>query len=225
MASGLRNRKVAILATDGVDEEELVRTRKALDVAGAATQLISPKGGEVQAARREQAGGRFRVDRALSEASTADFVALYLPGGAASVEALREDSAAVQFVREFMASDKPVAAIGHGPLLLAEADAAAGRTLTSEPELAQDITKAGGHWVDEPVHADENLITGRGPEDLPPFADRVVREFDGRLAEREIDELSEQSFPASDAPPGPISMGGTGGTPSSSARSDGEARS
>jgi protease I len=117
---------------------------------------------------------------------------------------------AVQFVREFMAADKPVAAICHGPWLLVEADAVAGRKLTSWPSLKTDISNAGGEWVDEAVCVDGDLITSRKPDDIPAFNKRILAEFSSQISEREVDRMSEQSFPASDPPPGPAAIGGTG---------------
>jgi protease I len=116
----------------------------------------------------------------------------------------------VQLVREFMAADKPVAAICHGPWLLVEADAVAGRKLTSWPSLKTDIENAGGEWVDEPVCVDGDLITSRKPEDIPAFNKRILAEFSAQITDREVDRTSEQSFPASDPPPGPAAIGGTG---------------
>jgi protease I len=120
------------------------------------------------------------------------------------------DRAAVQFVREFMLADKPVAAICHGPWLLVEADAVSGRTLTSWPSLKTDISNAGGRWVDLPVAVDDRLITSRKPDDIPAFNAAIVKEFGNRMDEARVDETSEQSFPASDPPPGPTAIGGEG---------------
>jgi protease I len=210
MELGLKGKKVAILATDGVEQVELVEPRKALDAAGAVTHLVSPKKGEIQAFNHLDKGDKLPVDRSLDDAHAADYSALMLPGGVANPDALRMDPKAVQFVREFLVSDKPVAAICHAPWLLVEADGVAGRTLTSWPSLKTDIENAGGTWVDQPVHVDEKLITSRKPADIPYFDKQMVREFGNRLDEARVDEMSEQSFPASDPPPGPASIGGEG---------------
>lgn len=210
MELGLKGKKVAILATDGVEQVELVEPRQALDEAGAETHLVSPKAGEIQAFHHHDKGDRFPVDCTLEEAHAAGYAALFLPGGVASPDALRLEAKAVQFVREFMAADKPVAAICHGPWLLVEADVLAGRTITSWPSLRTDVQNAGGAWVDEPVHVDEKLITSRKPDDLPQFNAAIVREFGNRIDEARVDQLSEQSFPASDPPPGPMAVGGEG---------------
>jgi protease I len=210
MPGALEKKRVAILATDGVEQVELTDVRKALDAAGAETVLVSPKADSIQAFTHHEKGERFPVDMTLSDAKTTDFSALYLPGGVANPDALRMDRSAVQFVREFMAADKPVAAICHGAWLLVEADAVAGRKLTSWPSLKTDIENAGGEWVDEAVCVDGDLITSRKPEDIPAFNKRILAEFSAQIVDREVDRMSEQSFPASDPPPGPAAIGGTG---------------
>ena len=150
------------------------------------------------------------VDQSLSKVHASEYDALLLPGGVANPDTLRMDQAAVQFVREFMLSEKPVAAICHGPWLLVEAGAVAGRTVTSWPSLKTDIRNAGGNWVDQPVAIDDRLITSRKPADIPAFSAAIVKQFANRIDEARVDEMSEQSFPASDPPPGPSSIGGEG---------------
>jgi protease I len=210
MEFGLKGHKVAILATDGVEQVELVEPRKALDAAGAVTHLISPKEGAIQGVNHDEKGDMLAVDRPLSEVRASEYDALLLPGGVANPDALRMVPAAVQFVREFMLADKPVAAICHGPWLLVEAGAVSGRTLTSWPSIKTDIRNAGGQWVDQPVAIDDRLITSRKPSDIPAFSTAMVKQFANRIDEARVDELSEQSFPASDPPPGPSSIGGEG---------------
>src|SRR4051812_735648 len=151
MQVGLKGRRVAILATDGVEQVELEEPRKALDQAGAITQLVSPKAGSIQAMHHDERGATLPVDRTLADAHASDYDALLLPGGVANPDTLRMDQRAVQFVREFMLADKPVAAICHGPWLLVEAGAVAGRRLTSWPSLQTDIRNAGGDWGGEQV--------------------------------------------------------------------------
>ena len=203
MDFGLKGHRIAILATDGVEQIELVEPRKALDAAGAVTELVSLKPGTIQGFNHLDKGDTFEVDAVLGEATASRYDALFIPGGVANPDALRMDPQAVQFVREFMVSDKPVAAICHAAWLLVEADAVAGRTLTSWPSLQTDIRNAKGDWVDRDVVVDEKLITSRKPEDLPAFNEAIVREFGNRIDEARVDQLSEQSFPASDPPPGP----------------------
>ena len=210
MEFGLKGHKVAILATDGVEQVELIEPRKALDAAGAVTHLISPKDGSIQGMNHDEKADMLPVDRPLSEVRASEYDALLLPGGVANPDALRMEPAAVQFVREFMLADKPVAAICHGPWLLVEAAAVSGRTLTSWPSLKTDIRNAGGQWVDQPVTIDDRLITSRKPADIPAFSAAIVKQFASRIEEARADEMSEQSFPASDPPPGPSSIGGEG---------------
>jgi protease I len=211
MQQGLAGRRVAILATDGVEQVELEEPRKALDAAGAVTHLIAPQEGSIQAMNHDEKGARIPVDRLLADTRASDYDALLLPGGVANPDKLRTDQRAVQFVREFMLADKPVAAICHALWMLVEADAVAGRTLTSWPSLQTDIRNAGGNWVDEVVHADDRLITSRKPDDLPEFCATIVREFANAIdVEERLDLVGEQSFPASDPPPGPSAIGGEG---------------
>ena len=210
MELGIKGRKVAILATDGVEQVELVEPRKALDAAGAVTHLIAPQEGAIQGMNHDEKGEMLPVDRALAQVRAAEYDALLLPGGVKNPDTLRTIPAAVQFVREFMLSEKPVAAICHGPWMLVEADAVSGRTLTSWPSLKTDIGNAGGRWVDQAVVVDEQLVTSRKPDDIPAFSATIVREFGNRLYQASVDEVSEQSFPASDPPSSPSSIGGTG---------------
>ncbi len=210
MEHGLNGRRVAILATDGVEQVELEDPRRALDAAGAVTHLISPKQDSIQAMNHDEKGARIPVDRLLGDVRPGDYDALLLPGGVANPDQLRTDEKAVQFVREFMLADKPVAAICHGAWMLVEAGAVQGRTLTSWPSLQTDIRNAGGEWVDEVVRVDDHLITSRKPSDLPQFCATIVREFAQRMDESRADAMGEQSFPASDPPPGPSAIGGEG---------------
>lgn len=211
MEAGLKGRRVAILATDGVEQVELEEPRKALDDAGAVTHLIALEEGSIQAMNHDEKGARIPVDRTIADARPSEYDALLLPGGVANPDHLRMDQRAVQFVREFMLSEKPVAAICHAPWLLVEANAVAGRTLTSWPSLQTDIRNAGGEWVDEKVRVDDRLITSRKPADLPEFCQAMVKGFGSAIEVTErLDLLGEQSFPASDPPPGPSAIGGEG---------------
>jgi len=207
MPSQLTGRKVAFLATDGVEEVELTAPWNALKQAGAEVKLISDKLGEIQAVNHDRKGQRFAVDAEVPSVSARDFDALVLPGGVANPDKLRTNDAAVNFVREFMEADKPVAAICHGPWLLVEADAVRGRTITSWPSLETDIKNAGGAWVDKPVQLDQKLLTSRKPDDLPGFCAQLVELLTTAIDERRLDKMVEQSFPASDPLPGPIALG------------------
>ncbi|HMJ19294.1 MAG TPA: type 1 glutamine amidotransferase domain-containing protein [Gemmatimonadaceae bacterium] len=207
MPSQLKGRKVAFLATDGVEQVELTAPWNALKQAGAEVKLVSEQPGEIQSMNHDQKGERFPVDLEVSKVSARDFDALVLPGGVANPDKLRTNKDAVNFVREFMEGDKPVAAICHGPWLLVEADAVRGRTITSWPSLETDIKNAGGAWVDKQVQLDQKLLTSRKPEDLPAFCVELVGLLSDAIDERRLDKMVEQSFPASDPLPGPIALG------------------
>jgi protease I len=207
MSAQLRGRKVAFLATDGVEQVELTAPWNALKEAGADVTLLSDKAGEIQAVNHGDKGDRFPVDGEVSKSSVRDFDALVLPGGVANPDKLRTNADAVRLVRDFMQADKPVASICHGPWLLVEADALRGRTITSWPSLATDVKNAGGAWVDKQVQLDQKLLTSRKPDDLPAFCAKLVDLLTDAIDERRLDKMVEQSFPASDPLPGPIALG------------------
>lgn len=206
MAESLKGRKVAFLATDGVEQIELTEPWNALRAAEADLCLVADKEGEIQAVNHGEKGDRFAVNKLVDRVSASDFDALVLPGGVRSPDKLRTNPAAVEFVRGFMEADKPVAAICHGPWLLVEAGAVKGRTLTSWPSLKTDIVNAGGEWVDKQVEVDQKLVTSRKPDDLPAFCQKLVSLLATAIDERRLDRMGEQSFPASDPLPGPISI-------------------
>ncbi|HUR00462.1 MAG TPA: type 1 glutamine amidotransferase domain-containing protein [Gemmatimonadaceae bacterium] len=209
MASQLSGRKVAFLATDGVEQVEFTAPWNALKQAGADVTLLSDKEGEIQGMNHEEKGETFKVDAPVAGASARDFDALVLPGGVANPDKLRQNKDAVSFVRQFMESDKPVAAICHAPWLLVEADAVRGRTITSWPSLETDIKNAGGAWVDKQVQLDQKLLTSRKPDDLPAFCAQLVTLLSSAIDERRLDKMVEQSFPASDPLPGPVAPAGS----------------
>ncbi len=177
MDSKLDGLRVAILATDGFEQSELLEPRKALDSAGATTEVISPKDTQIKGWNHADWGQKVDVDQTLAQADAEDFDALVLPGGVMNPDALRMNPAAVAFVKSFFAAGKPVAAICHGPWTIVEAGEASGYQLTSWPSLKTDITNAGGHWVDKEVVVDDNLITSRRPDDLPAFNREMISAF------------------------------------------------
>ncbi|MGS0684627.1 type 1 glutamine amidotransferase domain-containing protein [Nakamurella sp. GG22] len=178
MAGTLNGRRIAILAADGVERVELERPRQALQDADARTEVVSIKSGDIQAREQDLAdAGTFTVDRLVTEVTVDDYDALLLPGGTVNPDKLRMEPAAVQFVRSFVQSGKPVASICHGPWNFVEADVARGRTLTSWPSVRTDLRNAGADVVDEPVVTDGNITTSRSPDDLPVFCARIVQEF------------------------------------------------
>jgi protease I len=187
MAKRLEGKKIAFLATDGVEQVELTEPWKAIEAEGGTPELVSIKDGEIQGVNHMDKADTFEVDKLASEASGADYDGLVLPGGVANPDFLRADKDAVRFVHEFFEAGKPVAAICHGPWTLVEADVVRGRTLTSWPSLQTDVRNAGGTWVDEEVHVDNGLVTSRKPDDLPAFNDKLVEEIcEGRHEEQAL---------------------------------------
>jgi protease I len=178
MANELQGQRIAILATDGVERVELEQPRQSLEDAGAATQLLSIHTGEIQARKHDlDPAGTFTVDGLVADASVDDYDALVLPGGTVNPDKLRMDSQAVSFVRDFVGTGKPVAAICHGPWTLVEADVVRGRTMTSWPSVRTDLRNAGANVVDQEAVVDGKLVTSRSPDDLPAFCSTIIQEF------------------------------------------------
>jgi protease I len=177
MADRLNGKKVAFLATDGVEQIELTEPWKAVEKEGGTPELISLEDGEIQGFEHLDKAATFQVDRKAADAKESDYDGLVLPGGVANPDFLRMNEDAVRFTRTFFEAGKPVAAICHGPWTLVEADVVRDRTLTSWPSLETDIRNAGGNWVDEEVHVDNGLVTSRKPDDLPAFCDKLVEEI------------------------------------------------
>jgi protease I len=185
MANELNGKRVAIVATDMVEQVELLEPRKALDEAGARTDVISIEPGKIQGFNHYDKGDEIPVDRTIEEASADEYDALLLPGGVGNPDVLRTDENVVSFVRDFFEQGKPVAAICHGPWTLVEAGVVRNRTLTSWPSIQTDIRNAGGNWVDEEVHVDQGLVTSRKPDDIPAFNAKMIEEFaEGKHAEQ-----------------------------------------
>jgi protease I len=177
MAGELNGMKVAVLATDGVEQVELDRPWQALEEAGAEPELVSLEAGEITAYDHIDKADSKKVDAVVSSADPDDYAALVLPGGVVNGDFVRADADAVAFVKAFFDAGKPVAAICHAPWTLVEADVVDGRKLTSWPSLQTDIRNAGGNWVDEEVVVDQGLVTSRKPDDLPAFKAKMVEEI------------------------------------------------
>lgn len=170
--------RIAILATDGYERSELREPLAQLKARGATVQVLSPEPGDIRSWDKKNWGDSVAVDLALADARVEDFDALVLPGGQINPDELRAEPAAVAFVRDFVASGKPVAAICHGPWLLVEADAVRDRAVTSFPSIRTDVENAGGRWQDRSVVADAGIVTSRNPDDLPDFIAKIVEEVE-----------------------------------------------
>jgi protease I len=185
MANELKGKKIAILATDGFEQAELIEPQKALKEAGAAVEVISPtegpaktqKSGEIKGWNKTDWGETVKVDRDLKDVKAEDYDGLVLPGGVMNPDKLRQCKVAIGFVKDFFAQKKPVGAICHGPWTLIEAGVVKGRVLTSWPSLKTDLANAGAKWVDQEVVDDNGLITSRKPDDLPAFNEKLIEEF------------------------------------------------
>src|SRR5437764_6170652 len=177
MADELKGKRVAILAADMVERVELVEPRKALQEAGAETELVSLKPGEITTFNHFDPAEKEKVDKLAEEVDASDYDALLIPGGVGNPDQLRGDENAVAFARAMYDQGKPLAVICHGPWVLVEAGIARDLTLTSWPPLQTDIKNAGGNWVDEEVVVDNGLVTSRKPDDLPAFNKKLIEEF------------------------------------------------
>jgi protease I len=178
----LQGRRVAILVANGFEQVELTEPRKALDQAGAKTEIISPAEGQVKGWNHTEWGEKLPVDVTLSQAKPESYDALLLPGGVMNPDKLRMNPAAVRFVKHFVDAGKPVAAICHGPWTLIEAGGVRGRKLTSWPSLQTDLKNAGASWVDQQVVRDGPLVTSRKPDDIPAFNQEMIELFAGQEA-------------------------------------------
>lgn len=178
-ASRLTGKKIAILATDGFEQVELTEPKKNLEGEGAECEVLSIKEGKIKGWDKTDWGETVKVDRLVSQARVNDYDALVLPGGQINPDKLRMDESAVNFVREFANSGKPVAAICHGPWTLIEAGVVKGRTMTSWPSVHTDLINAGANWVDQEVVTDGNIITSRKPEDIPAFSRTLTEALSG----------------------------------------------
>lgn len=179
----LDGKRIALLATDEFEDSELIKPLEALKDADATVVIISNKSGSISGKN----GTEITVDTTIEDVSSDDYDGLLIPGGVGNPDVMRTEEKAVEFVRGFFASHKPVAAICHGPWLLVEADVLRDRTVTSWPSLKTDIKNAGGKWIDEEVVTDQGLVTSRNPDDIPVFIDKMIEEFsEGRHKEQTV---------------------------------------
>lgn len=184
MPADLKGKRIAVLATDGVEGVELISPREALERAGATVELLSPTDGTIQLWNHSEKSGTLPVDRAVSEADPRDYDGLILPGGVRNADRLRMDAASVRFVAGLSRRGAPIGVICHGAWILIEAWVVDGRTLTSYLSLRTDLQNAGARWVDEEVHNDHGLVSSRRPDDLPAFNAKIIEEVAEGLHER-----------------------------------------
>jgi protease I len=189
----LDGKNIAILVADGFEQEELTDPREALIKAGANVKIISPAKGKVKGWKHTEWGDTFPVDLPLEKANVDEFDALLLPGGVMNPDELRANPKAVQFVRDFFAQGKPVAAICHGPWTLIDAGVVTGRKLTSYHSIKTDLINAGAKWVDQEVVVDWGLVTSRQPSDLPAFNRKMVEEFAEGRHEKQKGSAAKQT--------------------------------
>ncbi|HEY1994637.1 MAG TPA: type 1 glutamine amidotransferase domain-containing protein [Edaphobacter sp.] len=173
--SSIKGKKVAILATDGYEQVELTDPKRDLEKAGAKVDVLSIKTGQIKGWDKTEWGKSVKVDHLVNDVRPADYDALVLPGGQINPDKLRTDRNAVAFIKQFVESGKPVAAICHGPWALIEAEVVKGKTVTSWPSIHTDLKNAGAKWVDKEVVQDGNLITSRRPEDIPAFSKQIIQ--------------------------------------------------
>lgn len=184
MSSKLSGKRIAVLATDGFEQSELLEPLKALREAGATPEVVSPKSGRIRGWNHTDWGQEVDVDLELISADADEYDALVLPGGVMNPDHLRIDKRAVQFIKAFVDARKPIAAICHGPWPLIEAGGVKGRRMTSWPSLATDLRNAGAQWVDEEVVVNKGLVTSRKPDDLPAFNRKMIEEIAEGVHER-----------------------------------------
>ena len=176
-SKSLQGIRVAILATDGVEDSELREPRKALEEAGAQTTLFAPKEGKIQSFKHHDKADQFEVDKSLAQADASEFDAVLLPGGALNADTLRVQPQAQEFVRQMDRQGKPIAVICHAPWLLISAGCVRGRSLTSYHTIQDDVRNAGGNWQDEEVVRDRNWVSSRQPSDIPAFNREMIHLF------------------------------------------------
>ncbi len=177
MAQQLSTKRVAVLATNGFEPSELLGPKEALEQEGAHVDVVSPQAGRIRGMKHGQPAGEVEVSVTLDRADPKQYDALVLPGGVMNPDQLRIDRRAVAFVKHFVESGKPIAAICHGPWTLIEAGGVKGKRMTSWPSLQTDLRNAGAQWVDEECVNDHGLVTSRKPGDLPAFNRKMIEEF------------------------------------------------
>ena len=182
----LTGKHIAILATDGFEQSELLEPKKALEEAGASTTIVSLKPGKIRGWKESTWGDEIQVHQTVDSANCDDFDGILLPGGVMNPDKLRDNPQAVDFVRDFVDQGKVVAAICHGPWILINAEAVSGKMMTSYSSIKMDLINAGANWIDRAVVTDHGLITSRKPADIPEFNQKLIEEIAGRKTAREV---------------------------------------
>lgn len=177
MTDLLRGKKIAILATNGFEQSELLEPKKALEEVGAIAIVISPEKNTIRGWQHDDWGDKVNVDLLLDQANVDDYDGLLLPGGVINPDKLRLNDKAIELIKQFHATDKPIAAICHGPWTLINAGIVKGRKLTSWPSIKLDLINAGANWVDAQVVVDGKLVTSRKPDDIPAFNAEMIKLF------------------------------------------------
>ncbi|RPI18964.1 MAG: type 1 glutamine amidotransferase [Ignavibacteriae bacterium] len=184
MDDKIKGKKIAILVENGFEQVELLEPKLALQNSGAETEVISPQIDIVKGWDHTKWGVEMKVDKHINDANESDYDALLLPGGVMNPDKLRMNQKAVEFIRSFYESGKPIAAICHGPWTLIEAGIVENKKMTSYPSLKTDLINAGARWVDEPVVVDNGIITSRKPDDIPKFDEKMIEEIKKGVHER-----------------------------------------
>ncbi len=201
MFDRLSSKKIAVLATDGFEKLELTVPLKALKAQGAKVDIISLHHGSIRAMNLHKPANKMKVDKILNEVRAEDYDGLLIPGGFINPDLLRQSQLARDFVKAFDEAKKPIATLCHGPWVLASSGILGSRTLTSWPGIRDDIVNAGGTWRNENIVADGNLVTSRGPQDLPFFIPAIITLFEKGFLTEETNNQIEESEPQATEPP------------------------
>ena len=189
----IRGRKIAILAADGFEHSELLKTKEILEDHEAITEIVSLKPGKIKSWKDKNWGEEIEVEAVVSQVEAENYDALMLPGGVINPDILRMNEAAVHFVSQFVEAGKPIAAICHGPWTLVETNILEGRVVTSWPSIKTDLINAGAKWVDQEVVSDQGLVTSRKPADIPAFAKKFIEEISEGIHRRTIGATSPKA--------------------------------